>query len=80
MKSLKWMAAQVSAVALGLTSEMLNGQSVTTATPPADTPYAAVSRDAHDTIWESTYYEAGPNGQWLPHVHRYVETATGLNF
>lgn len=47
---------------------------------PQDTPYSVVSRDAHSSTWEKTSYELGSSGEWVPHLHRYVETATGLNY
>jgi hypothetical protein len=47
---------------------------------PAPTAYAVVSRDAHSRVWERTVYERGPSGQAIPRKHRYVETATGLNY
>lgn len=49
-------------------------------TPPRDTPYAVVSRDANSRIWERTTYEKRRDGQWIPHVHRYNEIATGLHY
>lgn len=67
-------------LAQSASSGMSSSVSQTTPSPLPDTPYAVISRDAHNTVWESTYYEAGPDGQWLPHIHRYQETATGLNF
>jgi sugar lactone lactonase YvrE len=47
---------------------------------PAPTPYTVVSRDAHSRVWERTVYERGPSDQVIPNIHRYVETATGLNY
>jgi hypothetical protein len=47
---------------------------------PAPTAYAVVSRDAHSRVWERMVYERGPSGQAIPRIHRYVETATGLNY
>lgn len=47
---------------------------------PPDTDYSVVSRDAHNNVYQRTTYELTPSGQWYPHVHQYVETATGLNF
>jgi hypothetical protein len=45
-----------------------------------DTPYAIVQRDGNENVWERTTYEQGPDGQIVPSVHRYTETATGLNY
>ena len=50
------------------------------ATLPAPTPYAVVSRDANSCVWERTVYELGPSGQAIASKHRYVELSTGLNF
>jgi hypothetical protein len=44
------------------------------------TPYSIVGCDAHSCVWERTVYERGPSGQAIPRIHRYVETATGLNY
>ncbi len=44
-----------------------------------NTPYAAVSRNANETVWQSTSYEPGPNGTQYPRVHTVRELATGLN-
>lgn len=79
MKILKWTASQTVAVALCLAPEILNGQAAATTTPPADTPYAVTARDASQNVWERTTYEQSPSGAWVPHNHRYIELATGLN-
>ncbi len=50
------------------------------ASAPQDTSYEIVGRDANSSTWARTEYQQGPTGNWIPHVHRYVETATGLNF
>ena len=49
-------------------------------TIPQDTPYTVVQKDANSQIWERTTYEQLSNGDVVPHVHRYQEIATGLNF
>jgi hypothetical protein len=48
--------------------------------PGQDAPYAIVNRDANSRVWERTTYELGPSGEMIPHVHRYTEMATGLNY
>jgi hypothetical protein len=50
-------------------------------TPPPDqnTVWTAVSRDANSCEWQYTEYEQTPSGELRPHLHRYRETATGLN-
>ena len=48
--------------------------------PVQDTPYAIVRNDANSRTWERTTYEQLPSGEWMPHIHRYEEVATGLNF
>jgi len=78
MKLLKSITAPISAIALCLAPEILHAQ--TPSAQPPDTPYTVSSRDAHTTTWEKTTYELSPSGEWVPHVHGYVETATGLNF
>ena len=37
-------------------------------------------RDANSRVWERTTYEQAPNGHVIPHVHKYTELATGLNY
>ena len=46
---------------------------------PAPTPYAVVSQDANSAVWQRDTYEQAPDGSIVPHVHQYVELATGLN-
>ena len=45
-----------------------------------DTPYAVVSKGANQQVWQKTTYETTPDGQQVPHIHKYTELATGLNF
>jgi hypothetical protein len=47
---------------------------------PVDTEFSISQRSANDNVWERTTYEQLPSGDWIPHIHRYQETATGLNF
>src|SRR5262245_5102700 len=42
--------------------------------------YTVTDRGPHDRVWERTEYETTPEGAKLPHVHRHVELATGLNY
>ena len=48
--------------------------------PAQDTPYAIVQNEANSRTWERTAYEQLPSGKFVPHIHRYEENATGLNF
>lgn len=48
--------------------------------PPQDTPFIIVQRDGNANTWQRTTYEQMPSGEWIPHLHSYQETATGLNF
>jgi hypothetical protein len=47
---------------------------------PQDTAFAVVQRSANDNVWQRTTYEQLPSGEWIPHIHRFQEIATGLNF
>jgi RHS repeat-associated protein len=80
MKTTFWVALLFSFV-LNLPAQRMgaNGQTVNS-TAPHDTPYAIVQNDANSRVWERTTYEQLPSGEWIPHVHRYQETATGLNY
>jgi len=44
------------------------------------TVYSIVAQDANSRVWARTNYELLPSGESVPHVQRYEETATGLNF
>ena len=46
----------------------------------SNTDYSIVEKGANFQVWERTEYETTPSGEVRPHVHRYVETQTGLNF
>jgi hypothetical protein len=48
--------------------------------PVQDTPYAMVDRGANHRVWQRTTYETRPDGKQIPHIHKYTELATGLNF
>jgi len=63
---------------LFVSSMGLAAQSVTNV--PQTTPYVEVDRDADSSVWERTAYEPGPSGDFIPHVHRYVEMATGMHY
>ena len=52
----------------------------TVTTPPQDTPYAVVDRDANSSVWERTTYELSPSGEWVPQIHSYTEIAAGLHY
>ncbi len=54
-------------------------QSAAAAVPPP-TPYQTVSVGTNFRVWQRLTYEPMPNGQMLPHVHRYTELASGLNY
>lgn len=43
-------------------------------------PFQAVSRSANQTVWQRTEYETGPDGVRRPHIQKYVELGSGLNF
>jgi hypothetical protein len=45
-----------------------------------ETPYTIVAKDANSRVWERTVYEVLPSGKSIPHIQRYQEIATGLNF
>ena len=45
-----------------------------------DTDYAITSKDGNSQVWEKTEYEPSADGKQIPHVHRYTELATGLNY
>jgi len=51
-----------------------------TAEAPQDTPFTIVQRDGNANVWQRTTYEQMPSGEWIPHLHTFQETATGLNF
>lgn len=55
------------------------GQTSTAPPHPKSTPYAITSRDANSRTWERTTYERTRSGQWIPHLHRFTELATGMN-
>ena len=52
------------------------------ATLPAPTPYAVVSRDANSCVWERTVYELGPSGQAIAsnNIAELRRISTSLNF
>ena len=80
----------VSLAFLLLTPWLIQGQTVPSGTAatgqlagfktPAETPYAVTERGAHYSVWQKTAYETGADGQTGPHIHQYIELATGLNF
>ena len=45
-----------------------------------DTDYAITTKDGNSQVWEKTEYEPSADGKQIPHVHRYTELATGLNY
>ncbi|HEV2330648.1 MAG TPA: immunoglobulin domain-containing protein [Verrucomicrobiae bacterium] len=55
-------------------------QQAVTVTAPTATPYVRVSAGLDWTVWQSTNFELLPSGQIIPHVRRFEERATGLNF
>lgn len=72
------MVATISAQNLALGTGNTN-QSPTMIQGPKDTPYAVSFRDGNTRVWERTTYEKSPSGQWIPHLHRFTELATGLH-
>jgi hypothetical protein len=48
--------------------------------PNQDTPYAVTERGPNHRVWQRTSYESTPDGKQVPHIHKYVELSTGLNF
>ena len=52
----------------------------TTSVPVQDTPWATIDSGANYNVWQKTTYETGPNGVQRPHIHKYVELASGLNY
>lgn len=80
MKTIFW--------AMALSSIIFNLSAQTTVTPgqtsgstlSQDTPYAISENEANSRTWERTWYEQQPSGQVVPHVQRYEELATGLNY
>jgi hypothetical protein len=53
--------------------------SVNTNTAPTNTAYAVIGQGANQRVWQRTTYETDPSGQVIPHIHQYMELATGLN-
>jgi alkylated DNA nucleotide flippase Atl1 len=48
--------------------------------PAQDTPYAVVERGANNRVWQRTTYETRADGKQIPHIHKYTELSTGLNY
>ena len=51
----------------------------TPAVPPP-TPYSVVGSNANSRVWRRLTCQTSPSGQAVTNVHRFVETATGLNY
>jgi len=47
---------------------------------PAPTAYQVVEQGANHRVWQRETYEKSPTGQIIPHIHKYTELATGLNY
>lgn len=45
-----------------------------------DSTYAITESGADYRVWQKTNYETTASGDVIPHAHRVVELATGLNF
>ena len=45
---------------------------------PPPTAYEVVSRDANSRVWQRQTYEKLADGTIVPHVHKYVELASGM--
>jgi hypothetical protein len=62
-----------------LSTAILTG-SAQTVTVPAPTAYSAVNQALNSRMWQRIVYEQLPSGKTVPHVQRFEEAATGLNF
>ena len=49
-------------------------------TLPKATEYRVVDRGPNHRVWQRETYEAGPKGLIIPHVHKYMELATGMHY
>jgi hypothetical protein len=45
-----------------------------------ETRYSVVQRDANSRVWQRTTYERDSNGELIPHLHSYIEIATGMHY
>jgi len=43
-------------------------------------PFIVVEKGANSRVWARTNFEQSASGESIPHVHRYTELATGLNY
>ena len=48
--------------------------------PTQITPYVVVSKGANQQVWQKITYETQPSGQKVPHLHQYIELASGLHY
>jgi hypothetical protein len=47
---------------------------------PQDTTFSVVQRDPNSRVWEKKTYLQDASGNFIPHVHRYTELATGMHY
>ncbi len=48
--------------------------------PLPDTSWTIINAGANNNVWQKTTYEIDPHGTQRPHLHQYVELASGLNY
>ena len=60
----------------------LHAQGISNASqsPVVGIDYSVVETGLDYQIWQGTNYETTPSGQVIPHVHRYTQLESGLNF
>lgn len=47
---------------------------------PTPTAYRVVDLGANHRVWQRETYEKSPTGKIVPHIHKYTEMATGMNY
>ena len=63
-----------------IAASLLALDSFSQAVGPSEAPYAVVSRDANQRVWERTEYETQLDGSRIPSVHQVVELSEILIF
>lgn len=67
--------------AIGVKAQAENGPSgVNNGSLPPPTQFRVVSRGANHQVWQRETYEQAPDGTIIPHIHKYTELASGLNY
>lgn len=78
MNLFRWAILSLSLATTSYGQALVQTGSVSSSTQ--DTPWTIAGNGANFNTWQKTSYEIGPNGELRPHVHTYVELASGLNY